>query len=145
MPQSISGNLSTTELHPQILQVFWDYSALRLFILYPYYILCFVYGCIFLRMRTCVCGGQRTTFMSQPSSSARGCGDLRMSSFGSKHCQLLSHLAGPLLLNTVAVFFSLMPSPLETEFINFSERLHWFHNFPCVYWKVSYYALPGNV
>lgn len=115
MPQSILGNLSTTELHPRILQVSWDYSALCLSILYTYYSLCFVYGRIFLRMHTCMCGGQRTTFMSQPSSSARGCGDLRMSRFGSKHCQLLSHLAGPLLLNTVAVFFSLTLSPLETR------------------------------
>lgn len=114
------------------------------FISYTYYILCFVYGCIFLSTHTCVCGGQRTTFLSQPSPSTRGCGiqDVKLWQLT---LSVMSHLAGPLLLNTEAVFFSLMPSPLETEFINFSERLHWFHNFPCICWKVFYYALPGNI
>lgn len=46
----------------------------------------FLYGCIFLGTHSCVCEGQRATFLSQPSPSIRGCGDLRMLNFGSKHC-----------------------------------------------------------
>lgn len=70
VPQSILGNLSTPELHPRILQVFWNYSALCLFISYTYYILCFCMVAFFwVRTHACVEDKGQLFWVSPPHLS----------------------------------------------------------------------------